>query len=30
MAVDVQSAIVINRPLPELSRYAANPDNAPL
>jgi hypothetical protein len=30
MAVDVQSATVINRPLPEVSRYAANPDNAPL
>jgi uncharacterized membrane protein len=30
MAVDVQSAIVINRPLPEVSRYAANPDYAPL
>ena len=30
MAVDVESAIVINRALPDVSRYAANPDHAPL
>jgi uncharacterized membrane protein len=30
MTVDVKSAIVINRPVAEVSRYAADPDNAPL
>ena len=30
MTVDAQSAIVISRPLSEVSRYAADPDNAPL
>ena len=30
MTVDVQSAILINRPLQDVSRYAADPDNAPL
>jgi uncharacterized membrane protein len=29
MNVDVLSAIVINRPIAEVSRYAADPDNAP-
>lgn len=30
MKVDVVSTIVINRPIAEVSRYAADPDNAPL
>jgi uncharacterized membrane protein len=29
MAVDVVNTIVINRPVPDVSRYAADPDNAP-
>ena len=30
MHVDVLNSIVINRPVAEVSQYAANPDNAPL
>jgi hypothetical protein len=30
MTVDVQSAFVINRPVSEVSTYAADPDKAPL
>lgn len=30
MNVDVQNSIVIHRPLSDVSRYAADPDNAPL
>jgi hypothetical protein len=30
MTADVQSAIVINRPVSEVSRHAADPDDAPL
>ena len=30
MRVDVANSIVINRPVVEVSRYAADPDNAPL
>ena len=30
MAVDVVNAVVINRPLADVSQYAADPDNAPL
>src|SRR5919108_3223164 len=30
MSIDVMSSIIINRPIAEVSRYAADPDNAPL